>query len=193
MCGRYYIPDDDDFSEIISMINQIKNVNKGSPLLSEIKLGEIFPTDIVPVVTSQAPQLMKWGFSRFAGKGIIINARMESVSDKAMFKYPYQSQRCLIPAGYYFEWRKDGAKKLKYAIKQQKPIYMAGLYQIEKTSDIPLFVILTRSAIPEIEFIHDRMPVILPEDVRDKWLSGDIGVPEITSIDLGRLEFESIG
>ena len=136
---------------------------------------------------------MKWGFSRFDGKGIIINARMESASEKAMFKYPYQSQRCLIPAGYYFEWKKDGSKKQKYAIKQRKPIYMAGLYQMEKTSDIPLFVILTRPALSEIEFIHDRMPVILPEDVREKWLSGKIGAPEITNIDLGTLEYESIG
>jgi len=192
MCGRYYIPDD-DFSEIITLVDQIKEDKKGSPILGEMKLGEIFPTDIVPVVTSKSPQLMKWGFSRFDGKGIIINARMESASEKAMFKYPYQSQRCLIPAGYYFEWKKDGSKKQKYAIKQRKPIYMAGLYQMEKTSDIPLFVILTRPALSEIEFIHDRMPVILPEDVREKWLSGKIGAPEITNIDLGTLEYESIG
>ena len=193
MCGRYYIPDDDDFSEIIAMINQIKEENKGSPILSEMKLGEIFPTDIVPVVTAKAPQLMKWGFSRFDGKGIIINARLETVSTKPMFKYPYKAQRCLIPAGYYFEWKKDGSKKQKYAIRQQKPIYMAGLYQMEKTSDVPLFVILTRPVLPEIEFIHDRMPVILPENARDAWLKGDIGAPEITDIDIDMLEYESIG
>lgn len=192
MCGRYYIPDDDDFSEIIAMINQIKEENKGSPILSEMKLGEIFPTDVVPVITSTTPQLMKWGFSRFDGKGIIINARLESVSTKPMFQYPYKAQRCLIPAGYYFEWKKDGSKKQKYAIRQEKPIYMAGIYQMEKTSDIPLFVILTKPAITEIEFIHDRMPVILPEVAREKWLRGDIGVPEITDIDFGKLEFESI-
>jgi putative SOS response-associated peptidase YedK len=45
---------------------------------------------------------------------------------------------------------------------------MAGIYRIEDGA--PAFAILTREPAEAIAFIHDRMPVILPENVRDAWL-----------------------
>ncbi|MFB0919839.1 MAG: SOS response-associated peptidase, partial [Oscillospiraceae bacterium] len=136
-----------------------------------MKMGEVFPTDIAPVITAVSPQLMQWGFSGFGGKGIIINARLESADTKPMFKRAFQSQRCLVPAGWYFEWKKDGAKKEKYAIRAKEPIFMAGLYQTEEGSEIPRFIILTRPAAPELAIIHDRMPVILPQSMQGDWLN----------------------
>jgi putative SOS response-associated peptidase YedK len=48
---------------------------------------------------------------------------------------------------------------------------MAGCYRWEKDSKLPLFVILTRDAAPGIAYIHSRMPVILPGEAREAWLS----------------------
>jgi len=193
MCGRYYIPDENDFSDIGEMIRQLKIYYKDSPLLTQMKQGEIFPTDIVPAITNAAPQLMKWGFEGFGGKGLIINARAETVSEKPMFRKSFNAQRCLIPAAYYFEWKKDGAKKQKYAIRQNEPIYMAGLYQLDEISQLPLFVIMTRAASAELSIIHERMPVILPQDIREKWLDCKISAQELMNISSGKFEFESVG
>lgn len=181
MCGRFYIPPDDDDSGFEAILEQVKKIFGDSPALGEMKRGEIFPTDIVPVVTDKAPALMKWGFYRYDGKGPIINARLETADEKPMFKKAYGSRRCLIPAGHYFEWRKDGAHKQKYAIGTGKPIYMAGLYTFEKDALIPLFLILTRPAAPALSFIHDRMPVIVPEHLRQRWLTEPVGVQELLS------------
>ena len=49
-------------------------------------------------------------------------------------------------------------------------IYMAGLYRIEHETE-PVFTILTREPALNIAFIHDRMPVILPEDATCDWLN----------------------
>ena len=38
---------------------------------------------------------------------------------------------------------------------------------------VPSFVILTREAAPDIAFIHNRMPVILPEGRAADWLNPD--------------------
>ena len=144
--------------------------------------GEIFPTSIVPVIANSAPVLMKWGFSRFDGKGQIINARLETADEKPMFKKAYNTQRCLIPAGYYFEWHKDGSKKQKYAIGTVVPIYMAGLYKFEPDIPIPVFVVLTRPSAPDMAFIHDRMPVIVPVHIRQRWLAAPVGVQKMLEL-----------
>lgn len=189
MCGRFYIPPDDDGSGFEAILEQVKKNFRDSPALGEMRRGEIFPTDIVPVVTDKAPALMKWGFSRYDGKGPIINARLETADEKPTFKKAYGSRRCLIPADHYYEWRKDGTVKTKYAIGTGTPIYMAGLYTVIKDAPLPLFVILTRPAAPGLSFIHDRIPVIVPEHIRQKWLTEPIGTGELLRLSEERLEY----
>jgi putative SOS response-associated peptidase YedK len=200
MCGRFYIPEPDDDAGFKTILEYVKNNNKDSPHLDEMKLGEIFPTDIVPTITNKpqsnvspasvSPVLMKWGFSRFDGKGQIINARLETACEKPMFKQAYDSRRCLIPAGCYYEWRKDGATKQKYAIGLSKPLYMAGLYQYEDDLFLPRFVILTRPAAPGLSFIHDRMPVIIPDECRKKWLVNSLSTQELLEISAVHLKYQ---
>ena len=56
---------------------------------------------------------------------------------------------------------------------------MAGIYRYEREKQLPVFVILTREASPGIRFIHDRMPVILPPDARDAWVSDSADITGI--------------
>ncbi len=189
MCGRYYIPEPDDDAGFKEILEHVKKVYGNQPAYAGMKRGEIFPTDIVPVVTGNAPALMKWGFPRFDGKGQVINARLETADEKPMFRKSYAAARCLVPAGHYFEWRKDGARKTKYAVGRDGMIYMAGLYRREPDWPLPLFVILTRPAAPGLAFIHDRMPVIVPEAVRRKWLTDGLGTAELLSVSDEQLTF----
>lgn len=43
----------------------------------------------------------------------------------------------------------------------------------------PVFTILTRAPAPQIAFIHDRMPVILPRGVVRDWLNPDYHSEEL--------------
>ena len=47
---------------------------------------------------------------------------------------------------------------------------------------VPCFVILTREAGDRIRFIHDRMPLILPEEAARKWLLPDSDPLELLSL-----------
>ena len=80
-------------------------------------------------------------------------------------------RRCIIPVSWYFEWNRNEKGKPKYAIgnDQKNVIYMAGIYRFEH--DKPVFSILTREPAESIQFIHNRMPVILPRETVRDWLN----------------------
>ncbi len=166
MCGRYYIEiDNEELQSIVATVER----------KIAIKTGEIFPTNIVPVLSPKGDMTaMRWGFPKFDGKGEIINARSETAAEKNMFKKPMIEGRCLVPASWYFEWEKRGKKKIKYALStpDNRPIWMAGLSKVDYKTGESLFVIMTRPVWSNISFIHDRMPVILPKERHDEWLNG---------------------
>ena len=172
MCGRYYL-----YIEEAQLREILKDLTENrEQAATPLNTGEIFPTNIVPVIpASGKPQAMSWGFSRYDGKGRVINARSEGIREKAMFRGPLHQGRCLIPASWYYEWEPLGAKKQKYAISRAGTplLFMAGLYRFEPNQPLPSFVILTREAAREIAFIHSRMPVILPRAQQLSWLNGD--------------------
>ena len=116
---------------------------------------------------------------------LLINARTETAAVKPTFREAWTRHRCIIPAAYYFEWehlvRSDGKKTAgeKYMIqpKGSAMTWMCGLYRIEE--GLPVFVILTRDAGEEIRFIHDRMPLIMPETLIDEWIRPDARPEEL--------------
>ena len=112
---------------------------------------------------------MRWGFSG-AGGAPVINARSETAHEKPLFAGSMESRRCLIPAGWYYEWERRGRERVRYAIRPEETglMYMAGLYRLTPAG--AQFTILTRDAAPDIAFIHPRMPVILPRDALADWI-----------------------
>ena len=180
MCGRYWI---DDGRESIELGEIIAQVNR-RPVTGPVKTcGEIFPTDVVPVVASsrrRAPEAfaMAWGYAMPDGKRII-NARSETAGERPLFKDGMRQRRCAVPATRYFEWERIGDKRTKYAIWPERGgvFYFAGLYRI--ASGRPEFVILTRPPADGIAFIHDRMPVILPKALVADWTNPRYSAREI--------------
>lgn len=172
MCGRYYIQADEDMGrELRAILAEVERRQGNSEAHAAMKVGEIFPSNIVPVIGAEGASLMKWGYSGY--KNRVINARSETAFEKPMFRRSMMERRCLIPASGYYEWRRTpsgGKSKQKYALyRPGRPIYMAGLWRMEQGETLPVFVILTREAGPGIAEIHDRMPVILPEGAREAW------------------------
>lgn len=194
MCGRYYIEPEDSAQELLSIIDEINHKRKAGP----VKTGEIFPTDVAPVIANnrsqrQAAFAMRWGYSMGDGRRPVINARSETASGRPMFKDDMAQRRCLIPASHYFEWGKQNGSKVKYAIRQNGSdmIYMAGLYRIEHGTD-PVFTILTRSPAETIACIHDRMPVIIPAASINDWLNIRYDANEVIRVAVQDVEYSVV-
>ncbi|MEZ0536535.1 SOS response-associated peptidase [Caldicellulosiruptoraceae bacterium PP1] len=178
MCGRYYIATEEENIEIKMIMEEIRSKLKDSDKINLMKTGEIFPTDFVPVIINKdmkkQPDILKWGIKLDTLKSnVIINARLETIQEKPLFKRMINN-RCLIVANAFFEWKKEANKKVKNIIllENKKTFYMAGLYGTFKDKDdlINCFVIITTDANSQMKEIHDRMPVILKDDLIDYWL-----------------------
>ena len=169
MCGRFYIPENDTPEELQAIIDTLER-RQGEP----VRRGEIRPADSAPVLArsrkdAPAPFLMRWGYD--LGGRLVINARSETAAASPLFSDGMKNRRCLIPAGHYYEWEKRGRERIRYAIRPQgqQMLYLAGVYRFEGAQ--PVFSVLTRAPAEDIAFIHDRMPVILPAEMAQDWLS----------------------
>jgi putative SOS response-associated peptidase YedK len=97
-----------------------------------------------------------------------------------MFREAFKRRRCLVPASGYFEWKPEGAAKQPYFIHDPDGALMmfAGLREAwrEAKEAEPLHTYTIIVGPPGVVSgdIHDRAPVILPDDVWDIWLSGDV-------------------
>ena len=195
MCGRYYIAEDDLSDELSRMIDELNHKKTPEGLKTS---GEIFPSDIVPVLANSRKQdvqpfAMRWGYA-FPNGRPIINARSETAAQKPMFKDGMRQRRCVIPASHYFEWERRGAARTKYAIRPARAdtLYLAGIYHLENHDGVivPAFTILTRDAAPGIAFIHPRMPVLLPADAAPDWLNPGYNAEEVIAAALTDMEYQ---
>ena len=170
MCGRY------EFSLEQPTLREIWQQVQARFPHAGMEAGEIFPTSLVPVLLDAGgtldPQPARWGFPGRDGKGTVINARAETAASKPMFRSSLLHRRCAVPTSGFFEWSHDRANN-KYRFRQtgSGALYLAGLWR--DCSGERRFVILTRPANASIADLHDRMPVILPEETKELWLSQD--------------------
>lgn len=141
--------------------------------------GQMFPvlrkTDVGLELTHA-----RWGFDApFRGQGqYVINARSETVPDKAMFRKCIQN-RCVLFLSGFFEWHKDGKGKQPYFIQMKNRLYAENLMPVAclvnevGKSNEAAFTVLTAPASSEFAWCHDRLPIILPSlNTIWQWLDG---------------------
>ncbi len=192
MCGRYYIETESDLIEIRKIFAELSDRYFEQPVLKQLKGGEIFPTQVAPVIRPMAtedgikllPDLMQWGLP---GQSLLINARSETAAVKPAFREAILHRRILVPATAFFEWQKQPSVsalqksvKTKFQLSRQaEPVfYMAGIYLPIPPDQNPYqlpgqFVILTSPANKSLTAIHDRMPLVLPRNLLRPWLQQD--------------------
>ena len=181
ICARFVLLDEGEIAEINKIVQEVGMKYDGKGLT--MKTGEIFPTDAAPIVLLEngkpSIHLMMWGFPKRDNKGVLINARSETASQKRMFAAPFARRRCVIPTTGFLEWEKGKGRakqKIQFNTADSPMLYIAGIYTDypPKNKDEPptsRFVILTQPANDSISDIHSRMPVILYKNEIRRWLT----------------------
>lgn len=123
---------------------------------------------------------MRWGFipswSKDPSIGYkTINARSETVATTPSFREPFKSQRCLVPADGFYEWKREGKAKQPYCfeVNDGELFAFAGLWDRWTNPQgevVESCAILTTTPNSLLADIHDRMPVILSQHNYDLWL-----------------------
>lgn len=185
MCGRYSLVTNPEVLienyelDIQETLNVSYNI---TPTQDAYVLTNSFPTKLIQ---------MKWGLLPSWSKqgnltGTMINARSEAIFTKPSFRIPIRRQRCLVPADSFYEWRKEGKKKIPYRImpNDEELLTFAGIWDQWKSHKgvINTFSIITCQANLDVSDIHDRMPLIFyNRSDQKKWLK-DIKLSEIEQL-----------
>jgi putative SOS response-associated peptidase YedK len=140
------------------------------------------PTQLLAVITGENPHRLsyhRWGLIPPWAKDIsignkMINARAETITEKASFRTPLFSKRCLVPADGFYEWQQDSGKQpYRIFVKSNALFAMAGLWERWKSPAgevVESFNIITTEANDFMKPIHNRMPVILKREDEKTWL-----------------------
>jgi putative SOS response-associated peptidase YedK len=107
----------------------------------------------------------------------MFNARAETLTASPAFREAFRRRRCLVPVDSFYEWKREGAIRQPYRIKQvdERPLALAGLWagwrDPETETVRRTFTIVTTAPNEALANLHDRMPVVVPEEAWTRWLS----------------------
>jgi putative SOS response-associated peptidase YedK len=151
---------------------------------------------------------LAWGLVPFWAKDAaigrrLINARLESISEKPAFREAWSRRRCLIPASGFYEWagtgRERGRKRPYFIAPAHEPLLaLAGLWERWRTpagDRLETCVIVTIEASPELAAIHDRMPLLVPRAAHATWLDPGTSPADVAELAraLPALEIRRVG
>ena len=171
------------YSDDLERYNPIPNYN-------------VTPTTRMPVITNLQPdkfQLFRWGLVPFWTKdikkiGATINAKIETLEEKPMFKNLVKGQRCIVPMDGFYEWKKLDAKETQpyyISLKDQNVFSVAGLWDSWKSPEGELlfsYTIITMAANEFMSNLHDRMPALLTPNMEKLWLEDNVSTTQLLDI-----------
>lgn len=186
MCGRFtYLFAWAELHEQLSGFLETLRNDVGPEISEQPRRYNIAPTQPILTIRREGgayqPQLMRWGLVPEWVKNpqdfpLIINARAETMGEKASFRSALKNRRCIVPASGYYEWRKnsDGSKTPHYiTLKDGNPMLFAGFHSTWMGPDgeeIDTAAIVTIASEGEMQDLHDRTPAILDEKQAAIWL-----------------------
>jgi len=168
MCGRYH------FSA--ELLDEIRDLTEQKDWKLELGVldRDIHPGDTAPVITAAGDQggslracRQKWGYPGPGGKGLVFNARSESVFEKRMFRNSVSQRRAAVPVSWFYEWNKN-KEKFTFTKEGSRILFLAGFYGRDEDGD--RFVILTTQANASMAPVHSRMPLVLEREQVREWI-----------------------
>jgi len=135
----------------------------------------VAPQTAVAAIVNDADRrltTLRWGLRPNRSS---FNARIETLATSPLYGPLLPYSRCIVPADGYFEWRllADGSKAPVWIHRADgEQLAFAGLW------DGDACTIVTEPPNEALARVHDRMPVVLPEDAARAWLSATELPPE---------------
>ncbi|MEM6546097.1 MAG: SOS response-associated peptidase [Pseudomonadota bacterium] len=187
MCGRFNVSSTPGLQELVAALGL--SIDLPPPRFN------IAPTENVPLLASFSPSQAielrhaRWWLTPSWSKGpstryAMFNARSETLTKSPAFKRPFARQRGIVPMSSFIEWRtstsEDAKSKQPWLItNDSEALAVAALWDVWNTrgdNDMdPLLscTLVTTAAAQEFAPWHKRMPVVLRQEDRDRWLHAE--------------------
>lgn len=195
MCGRFAVAKNP--AEIAAEVQAVWDDE-----VPELPSWNSCPTSFTPVLSEDKLYSWSWGLiPNWAGddslRAGIINARIETLAEKAAFKNLIGKNQCIVPVDGYYEWQKKGDTKIPYYFQSTNDsmLLLAGLWDqwIDKSGEtVTSFTVITREAAESISEVHHRMPVILDLQNAHKWAQNALKVEVLMDLSLDSLKMHEV-
>lgn len=163
MCGRF-----ETKTSVQTLVNALDNY--GINLQLDFESGDKKSVNIAPTnkifSISYADNIYRlsftnWGIKFSQDSPLIFNSRIETIKEKKFWMSLFDKNRLLVPMSAFYEWKKEGARKIPYRIflPDEEIFFVPALFHIDKSKTIHTSLITTTPN-KFIKPIHHRMPVI---------------------------------
>jgi len=180
MCGRYLLRNAPEDALLSPWREYWRDINTHF-----VPRYNIAPSQTAAVARFHQGQIfceeMAWGFKpNWSKYRPMINARAEGLLESKMFKGAALSKRGLVLADGFYEPKGEKTDK-------NRPWY---LFEKDKSEHFTIaavwsesgYTIVTSEANEHVSPCHDRMPLIIPEQYREKWLHYKLSEKEIKQL-----------
>ena len=171
MCGRF------ELKTKFKNLPKVLKLDYPSGLNSKYETQTLIrPNDPVLVIKNEGrikTTFMSWGFISPWAKDPFdkkrprpFNARLETVEEKKLFRESWKYKRCLIPASGFFE------KKYRIRKENNETFWLGGIWSKWTSLDgaeLESCCVLTTLPNELIKPFHNRMPVVVPNGLEEKW------------------------
>jgi putative SOS response-associated peptidase YedK len=175
MCGRYAV------TSAPEAIRALFGYPEQPNFPPRYNIAPTQPIAIVRMIDGKRQfALVRWGLLPSWVKDpksftLLINARGESLTEKSAFKAAMKYRRCLIPADGFYGWKAAGPRRQPHYVraKSGQPLALAGLWETwtgPNGEELETATIVTTRANRALADIHERMPVIVPQEAFNLWL-----------------------
>lgn len=188
MCARFYLrPSVDEILEFLGATAE-------EGLDVSLPRWNIAPTqDVLTVVQTpggREVRAMRWGLVppwwRDEKLPVFVNARAESIGEKPSFRSAFKARRALVPASGFYEWTTEGKLKIPHAITVPGGglFAMAAIWETATHRGAPIrsTAIVTTDAVGPMQAVHDRQPLILPQEAWRDWLDPETPIDEVVRL-----------
>ena len=137
MCGRFSFHTYQKLKKLLKLLEEEQLVNLSDNIAPFTDIGVVYSNNNnISSFRNMYWQLIPDFCTEFKSKYSMFNTRAETLFEKKFKKDLISTQRCLIPANCYYEWKKEGKKQIPIHLNQF--IELSLLYLI-----IPIIAIVT--------------------------------------------------
>ena len=189
MCGRFNVtssPLSDVLLELVGMPHPGPDNYNAAPTetITVVRLNPEREPELVPMRWWLTPSWSKEMSTKYS----MFNAKSETVAKSRAFREPFAKRRCVVPISGFYEWARQNNRKLPYYLTPHDApgMLLAGIWDAWRSRDadevVESFAVLTCAANPELEFVHNRQPVMLSLDSAQQWLDPDTTAEALQSL-----------
>jgi len=176
MCGRYLM------TSPIEAMRHIFGVDATAGIPARYNIAPRQPVLVVRNSEKGGRELaaVEWGlvpeWKKEIGDKPLINARIETITEKPSFRSSIKRKRCLVPFDGWYEWKTVAGKKVPYLVQPTDGnlAAFAGIWSVwhgpEGEHWLETMAIVTAPATSSLRPLHHRIPLVVDPGYYGDWL-----------------------